>query len=41
MNNLKSYTEYKGKEPFNWNKFLNKKKITKKEWEEAFKLSNQ
>lgn len=40
MNKTITYTEEKGKKPFDWNVFLDKEYITDEEWEEASILAN-
>lgn len=39
MTKLKTYTESKKKKPFDWNKFLNKVKYSRKELDEAYASS--
>lgn len=37
---MKTYSESKGEEPFNWNEFLNKENITEEEWDNAESLAD-
>lgn len=37
---MKTYSEREGEEPFNWNEFLNKKNISKEEWDNAESLAD-
>jgi len=36
---MKTYAEANKKKPFDWNKFLSKKKISEKQWHDAYRLS--
>lgn len=38
---MKTYSEIKGEEPFNWHEFLNREDIKEEEWQVADELSSR
>lgn len=41
IHKMKTFAETQNKKPFDWNKFLNKKKITEAEWRKATSLARE